>query len=210
MGLFDLFKKKPAAGNIQKYFPDHDAQQESLKYQSELLGKVNAANAQYAEDGNIDALIKVYEFAFIESTPPCKSSQNLKLVDLYLKTGQNNKAWHFLNSLITSQEAPIEKIRHEQARILKKEKRYVYALEMTMYEHLHKYEWNNTFHRDAFIKDAGVCIRALKWEDISDVLADMIEKQVAKHNYDDLSLRESYYDFLKTKKLFEEDNNGKS
>ena len=212
MGIFDLFKKKPvtASKKFKEYFPNHEAQQERLKYQSELLGLVNDANAKYANDGDIESLIKVYEHAFIESNPPCKSSQNLKLADLYIKAGQNNKAWTYLNSLIASQEAPIEKVRHEQARILKKEKRYVLALEMIMYEHLHKYEWNNTFYREPFIKDAGVCIRALKWDDISAELADIIEKQVKKHNYDDSILRKSYYSLLTSKGLFKEVEDGNS
>lgn len=213
MGIFDLFKKqKPVTDtdSFKKYFPEHDEQQQRLKYQSELLGLVNQANAKFAEDGDLDSIIKVYEHAFYESKPPCNSSQNLKLVDFYLKKGYNDKAWGYLNFLTMTQAAPIEKIRHEQARILKKEKRHVYALEMIMYEHLHKYEWNNTFYRDPFIKDAGVCIRALKWEDISETLADMIESQVKRQDYDDSKLQASYYDFLKSKGLFKEAEYGKS
>lgn len=212
MGLFDLFKKKPATATdiLKKHFPDHEAQQQRLKYQNDLLDSVNQANAKFAEDGDLDSIIKVYEHAFYKSDPPCNSSQNLKLVDFYLKKDYHDKAWGYLNFLTMHQAAPIEKIRHEQARILKKEKRYVYALEMIMYEYLHKNEWNNTFARGQFIKDAGICIRALKWEDISEALADMIERQVGSHNYDDFPLRESYYAFLKSKGLFKEVDDGKS
>ena len=210
MGIFDLFKKQPVTthAHFDKYFPDHEAQQERLKYQTELLNSVNEANAKYANDGDIESLINVYEHAFIESNPPCHSSQNLKLVDLYLKTGQNNKAWMYLNSLIASQEAPMEKIRHEQSRILKKEKRYIPALEMIMSEHLFKYTNRNGLNREAFLKDAGVCTRALKWnESTLNDLADIVERQIKlkQSDYDDSSLHKEYETYLKENGLLDKE-----
>lgn len=226
MGAFDFFKKtiKPNPISKNKQFRNsverdmyinntlgYRDRKDRLDYQDKLLDEVNKANEKYKQDGNLDEVIRVYEHAFIESQPPCVSSQNLKLADFYLKKGENNKAWSYLNSLISTQAAPIDKIRHEQARILKKEKRYIPATDMIMAEHLLKYSNRVAFNRDAFIKDISVCTKALKWDDemVND-MADMIVIQIAKKDYDDAKLHSVYSAYLESKGIIERGTNGNS
>ena len=173
---------------------------DNLDYQDKLLSMVNNANAQFEKDGNLDALIKIYEYAFIESKPPCKTSQNLKLVDFYMKAGFNDKAWGYLNLLLTSREAPLEKIRFAQGRILKKEKKYFDAIEMYMLGHLAKSEWNNTFHSDLFFKDVKSMINKVGWDD-DDLshLADIVSAHIKKRRYNESELIKKYREYIATK-----------
>lgn len=142
MGLFDKFKKnqqpKTDSEAIEREMYENNTLgyrdlKDHLDYQQELINKVNLANAQYEKDGDMDALIKVYEMAFYEADPPCASSQNLKLVDYYLKSNSNDKAWEYLNFLYLGSYAPKEKIRFLQAKILKKEKKYLDAIDMCIF-----------------------------------------------------------------------------
>ena len=157
MSIFNLFGKKTNKSfnkeireemyrnNTMGYRDNTD----KLNYQQVLLDRINAASAQYKQDHDLDAVIKEFEYAFITSDPPCKSSQNMKLVDFYIKAGQNDKAWGYLNKLIVTKEAPIENVRFAQARILKKEKKYVDALEMCLLGNYNKYSFNdNVFDKD--------------------------------------------------------------
>lgn len=170
-----------------------------LDYQNSLLDKVNRANEQYKDD--INKLIEVYEFAFYKSDPPCASSQNLKLVDMYLKTNQNDKAWGYLNFLYAGNHAPKEKIRFLQAKILKKENKHIDAIEMFLLGYLKKSEWDNVFQKDMFLKDIAPSANKLKWNDEKrEYLAHLVEKSVKLRNYDENALADS---FRKTVSEFE-------
>lgn len=219
MGLFDFLKKKNTTIDVpagMEFKSDIEKQmylnntmgyrdkRDKLDYQQKLLDSINKANNDFKNNGDMDALIKAYEYAFIESNPPCISSQNLNLADLYIKNGDFNKAWSYLNRLIATNEAPIEKVRHEQVRILKKEKKYIPATDMIMSEHLLKYSNHTTFNRNAFIKDAGVCTRALKWdESMLEDMADILESQLNKKDYDEGHLHDIYKKYLQSKEIME-------
>lgn len=210
MGLFDLFKKKSKScktvnlkgktfrNNIEReMYINNDMgyrdTKDHLDYQNNLLSRINNANEKYSVNSNIEALIQEYEYCFIKSNPPCISSQNLYLVDLYLKAGLNDKAWGYLNKLYSADEAPKEKIRFLQAKILKKEKRYSDAIEFYMMGYLLKSEWNNTFQKQMFLKDIKSPANKLKWDDDKkEYLAYIIERQVKKHIYDEVKIRNAF------------------
>lgn len=199
MGLFNFFTKKQKKitseeikaemyrNNTMGYRDTKDR----LDYQSNLLNKVGQANVQYKDD--LKKLIEVYEFAFYKSDPPCVSSQNLKLVDMYIKTNQNDKAWGYLNFLYVGNHAPIEKIRFLQAKILKKENKHKYAIEMYMLGYLKKSEWNNTFQKDMFLKDITPSANKLNWDnEKKEYLAYLVENHVKQRNYNENILSDSY------------------
>ena len=184
----------------------HRDKKDRLDYQNKLLDAVNNATAQYSNDNDLDAIIKAYEHAFIEANPPCHSSQNLKLVGFYVKKGELNKAWGYLNRLQSTQEAPTEKIRNEQFRILKKEKRFIPALDMLMGEHLLTYSNQTSFNRDRFLKEAGVCTRALKWDEgVLNDMADMLAVQLKNKDYNESKLHDTFSNYLKSKGLLLEE-----
>ena len=170
--------------------------QDALAYQNALLDRVNTAQQKYKEDGDIEAVIKELEYAFIEADPPCQSSQYLDLINYYIKANKNDKAWAYLNRLLMKNEAPLKDIRFSQARILKKEKKWMYAIEMYMLGYLAKSQWNNNFQRDMFIKDIKSSANKLSWDDtVIDSLAQMVATQVQKKKYDEDELIKKYRDF---------------
>lgn len=211
MGLFDAFRKKGSLDNAaEKPFRNeiernmyvnntlgYKDTKDRLDYQNNLLSRVNAAQEKYKEDKNIEAVIRELEYAFIESDPPCASSQNMDLIDYYVKAGKNDKAWAYLNRLYTYGEAPVEKVRFAQARILKKEKKWHDALEMYMLGYLKKSEWNNNFQEDMFKKDIKSLVNKLNWDSEKvDYLCYLIGNHVKNRDYSESSLSQEYRQFL--------------
>lgn len=222
MGLFDLFKKSIKASNVpsDKHFHSnvekdmyinntmgYRDRKDHLDYQSSLLKSIGAAETKYSKDGDILSLIKAYEYAFYESKPPCISSANLKLVDLYLKQGLYDKAWGYLSYLQANELAPIEKIRHQQARILKKEKRFIPAIDTILSEYLAMASEGFGINTQKLTKDIGVCARALKWDNSTiDDTVNILLNQVSTKNYDDLVLRNTYKQYLESRGLLTKEN----
>ena len=76
---------------------------------------------------------------------------------------------------------------------------------MIMAEHLLKYSNSNGLNRNAFIKDAGVCTRALKWDaSVLNDMADMIDAQISKKDYDEGHLHNIYKNYLQKKGILED------
>lgn len=210
MGLLDFLKKKHPGdytntsgknfrNEIEKeMYINNIAGYRSLKnqlnHQDDLLIIANEARERYKTDGDIETAIAAYEKVLLEADPPLVSTAHtMFLADLYIKAEMFDKAWGYLNSLIGTDRAPLDKIRHEQARILKKEKRHQEAIEMILLEYLAKSEWNNTFSREACLKCIGPSIRALKWSsDDQDRCADLVEAQVTKRRYNENTLIKNY------------------
>ena len=199
MGLFNFGKKKQKKMTSEEIRAEmyknntmgYRDRKDRLDYQNSLIDKVNEANEQYKDD--INKLIEVYEFAFYKSDPPCASSQNLKLVDMYLKTNQNDNAWGYLNFLYAGNHAPKEKIRFLQAKILKKENKHIDAIEMFMLGHLKNSEWNNTFQKDIFLKDIAPSANKLKWNsEKREYLAYLVENSVKQRKYGESALSNAF------------------
>lgn len=174
---------------------------DQLDYQDDLLKALGKADEKYEKDGDIDSYITAYEKVLLESNPPLASTSNtLYLAELYIKTEQFNKAWGYLNSLIGTDRAPLNKIRHEQSRILKKEKKHIEAIEMILLEFLAKSEWNNKFNREQCIKSIGPSIRALGWSSEDQTMcADFVDYQVSMRRYGEKELIDRYRKFVRSK-----------
>ena len=176
MGLFDLFSKKKtivkqnvktekdAMALLDKVDPSFRKRQADLEYQNKLLDRVNAAREKYKEDKDLEKAIEEYEFAFVKSNPPCLTSQDIDLADLYMKAGQNDKAWGYLNQLMMRRTSPDPHIRFMQAKILKKEEKYAYAIEMFALGYYYKSIPNMAFQEDKFQKDIASSVKKLGWD----------------------------------------------
>lgn len=211
MSIFDLFRTKPAKDkpsisreDVEREMYEKNTMgfrdtKDHLNYQNALLDRVNKAREKYKEDGDLDAVIKDLEYAFIEADPPCNSSQNMVLADYYIKANKRDKAWGYLNMLQAKQLAPLEKVRFAQARILKAEKKYSYAIEMYACGYLAKSKWNNTFQKDMFLKDIQSSANKLNWDDDRrDQVASIIEKAIKKRNYDEGVIIKQYREFIES------------
>lgn len=207
-GLFSLFGRKTTISSDSKadlkkeridIDIEHQKLMEGLAWQDHLISTVQKARAQYEEDKRIDDLIKSYEYVLIEANPPIKNMRTLpiSLAELYRKNKENNKAWGYLNSLLLTHPDLLDKIRFEQCKILKSEKKYIEAMEMLMLSYLYKSKWNNTFNEKLFTKDATPISNKLNW-DIKKVeyLAYLIKSQVDQQNYSEDTLSQKYRSFL--------------
>ena len=195
-----LSAKKPNAEKLSSRSPLEETDRKltvDLDYQEKLLSKVNTAREKYKADGNLSDVIQVFEEAFYKADPPCTSTQCLLLVDYYLKAGQNDKAWGYLNYLLSKQLAPLEKIRFSQAKVLKKEGKHLDAIEMIMLGYLAKSQWNRTFQKDMFLKDVQPSKNKLKWDDDKvEYLASLIDDLVKQGIGDEKILISQYRSFL--------------
>lgn len=206
MGLLSsLFQKKSTISStldknaIKKEMIDTDSEyrklMESLEWQDQLLAAVQKARAKYEEDKQIDDLIKSYEYVLLEADPPIKNMRSLpiSLAELYRKNNQNDKAWGYLNSLLLAHPDLLDKIRFEQCKILKSEKKYIEAMEMLMCGYLYKSKWNNTFNEKLFTRDATPISNRLNWDSQKiEYLAYLIKSQVDKQNYSEDTLVQNY------------------
>lgn len=174
---------------------EHRKLMESLEWQDQLIATVQKAHAKYKEDKRLDDLIKSYEYVLLEAKPPIKSMRSLpiSLAELYRKNNQNDKAWGYLNSLLLTHPSLLDKIRFEQCKVLKSEKKYIEAMEMLMCGYLYKSKWNNTFNEKLFTKDATPISNRLKWDSQKiEYLAYLIKSQVDKQNYSEDTLVQNY------------------
>lgn len=127
MGLFGRNKQKAIEKELYRKDPKYRATTDYLKQQQKLLDLMNSALEGYKKDKDLDKIIKVYEKIFIEADPPCESSKDVDLAKYYIRAGQNDKAWSYLNLLLTRPRTNERNIRQQQIRILKKEGREVPA-----------------------------------------------------------------------------------
>ena len=177
MGLFSFFKKNQDPKKQSTKFSDEQREmtilnkvdssyrksQAELNYQNELLSRVNTAREKYKKDGDLESAIKEYEYVFIESNPPCTTSQDIDLANLYIKAGAFDKAWAYLNQLMLRRKYPDPDIRFYQARILKKEEKFAYAVEMYAIGYYYKSIPNMPFQTEKFQKDISSSVKKLGW-----------------------------------------------
>ena len=187
-------KKETTEEWLNRVSPEYRESKNDLENQEKLLASVWEAREQYKTDNDINKVISVYEQALITSNPPLRSdAHTMYLADLYIKSGQNDKAWGYLNSILISHIRLTGKIRYAQCKILKKEKKYVDAMQMLMLSYLFNSKMNDDFRETAFVKDATPIANKLKWDsDKIDILTQIISNQVKRKNYDEGTLIKSF------------------
>lgn len=201
MGLFRFGKSKSSKTAPCKFFDEleskNNAMRKELDYQNELLSRVNRAREKYKQDKDLESAIKEYEFAFVESDPPCETSQDIDLANLYIKAGLHDKAWGYLNQLQLRRTSPDPEIRFYQAKILKKEGRHAYAIEMYAKGYYYKTFYNADFQTEKFHKDISSCVKKLGWDQEKvDTITKTIIDQVKKNRYDDKELSDRLKELL--------------
>ena len=192
-------RSKAIKEELYRTDPSFRKMTDELKEQDRLLKIALDARERYREDGDCEKAIAAYEKVMLQSDPPLKShAHTMFLVDLYIKSGQNDKAWGFLNSLTGTDRLPIEKIRGYQAKILKKENKHKEAIEMIMLEYLAKSEWNRTFDRESFVKAIKPSLNKLKLDTtFAEELSDIVQQQVAAGKFSENLVITKYRDLIK-------------
>ena len=158
-----------------------------------LIDLLNRARDQYKKDGNIEKLIKGYEAVLIQVPKPVHSpSVAMQLVDLYIKNGQDDKAWGYLNSLLARSDyvVPRDKIRFAQVKILKREKKYTEAVEMLILAHLSKAK-DQKYNVAGFEKDLKPIAKNLGWDDsnIHELIVVVDGFARSKHNSEQAAIK---------------------
>lgn len=175
MGLFNIFKKNLPGTPTDRI-------KANLAYQNDLLSRVNAAREKYKIDKDLNSAIKEYEFAFVHSDPPCKSSQAIDLADLYIKAEEYDKAWGYLNQLMLRGEPHSPVIKFYFAKILKKQGKYDQAIEMYAIGYFYKSIPDQPFQADKFHKDISSSVKKLGWsQDKVDDITNIIMSQPHKN-----------------------------
>lgn len=184
---------------INQMFAEQDAQiaklDKELAHQDKLLQNVLKAKEAYKADGDIQKAIESFEGAIVKANPPLLNAQSHTtfLIDLYKKSGQNDKAWGLLNDCIMDSakydgrtRLPMQKVRMEMAKILKGEKRYSDAVEMYLLAFYHDALSANAdsaeYFEERFRKNIKPCVSKLKWDDetVSNLIA--IVREARKGN----------------------------
>lgn len=164
-----------------------------LKQQDALLQDILSAKTDFKNQP--DKLIPIYEKAFF-AEPPLFNAQShvVDLCKLYLKTGQNQKCWSFLNLLSLGKHGvPMEKIRYMQGMQLKKEGKHLDAIRSYMASYMYKLEYNQMPQGDKFAKDIKASVKALGWnEDTAGYLFSIVQ-----HSTSEKELQSKYSSFLK-------------
>lgn len=134
--------------------------QEDDRVADKQIKQLNDACNKYLSSGEYDKLIAVYEEVFSVPTTWNSASHKLSLVEYYQKSGQNDKAWALLNSIVLDYPDEAYRVRRYQYLQLKNEKKYLEALKIFF---LYKFNdcksitcWSEVKEREctSFLKEA--------------------------------------------------------
>ena len=188
MGLFNLFGSKkaepekrttpaPAAKDIEKILRDSD----------KAISEMYKADAAYEKNGDIDKRIRVYEKYMLKKPEWNSFNFNMALAKMYVKAGRNDTAWGYLNQMYlwaidpTAIGGDVSKIRFEQFKILKAEKKYKDAMVMLVSSYVvNAYGIQGTyFNKEKFKKDAKTTVKGIGISEADLVVfADRLEKDI--------------------------------
>lgn len=197
------------ANKMQSSFSDpaQGIHQKVEKQNIELTRLVKAEEA-YDNDKDVDKLIAEYEDVFITQKSTLNSqSRWFKLVDLYLRTGQKDKAWAWLNQLAIQHPECLSKIEDKRYRILNSEGRLLDAM-LSLMASIGYAEGNNgpmeyyqMYGRNRFLKAAPSLIKKLKWStnDLN-LLEAMLASCIGETKFNFSALRGKYKRFIESKK----------
>ena len=156
---------KATSAELSKILADSD----------KAIDAMHKADEQYDQDGDINKRIAVYE-KYLKVKPQWNSFNfDMALAKMYVKAGRNNDAWGYLNQMYiwsidpTAVGGDVSKIRFEQFKILKSEKKYADAMVMLVSSYLiNAYEVKGIyFNKEKFIKDSKTTSKRLGHEEDS-------------------------------------------
>lgn len=204
MGLFDLFRKKQqvAANKKQNYSAVIQNARKSIEEDDWEIAQLQAAEEKYEQDKNTQSCIQTFEKILLKGTRWNSFNYHMTLVRLYLSAERNDEAWAYLNRLLIlfPDEYNTYKVRNEQFRILKKEKKYKDALRMLAVSHVLKTNSPNGsyFSREKFEKDGKTTAKGagISSEQFH-VLSGLIENVAKSGRCDEADVFKVVDDFLK-------------
>jgi hypothetical protein len=182
---------------------------QELKKQDKEFERLTKAETQYEKDNNIEKLISVYEDVFItQKSTLITQSRWFKLVDLYLKAGQNDKAWAWLKQLSIQHPDYMNKIEDKRYKILKSEGRLFDAMISLMASigyssgNAGPAVYYQEYGKKKFLNDAPPLIKKLKWaESDLNTLEEMLASTIGNTQFDYQTLRKKYKAFLDNKQV---------
>ncbi len=163
-------------------YSTNDLQKETAKG-DEQLALLLQLDKQYQTTGDINATISGYELILPRCNWNC-FNQYMKLVSMYLKAGRNNDAWGLLNQMsidtmkgrFPHYENDMYKIKFEQFRILKREKKNNDAIAMLASSFVYS---PSSFDRDDFIKQVRILTKGTGIDDSQiEVLTNEIANEI--------------------------------
>ncbi len=189
---------------LRKSNPEFRRIDDRIKATNKSLEKILNANKQYKEDKDLNKVIKIYEHELKEPTSPWEHNipqkHAMDLVDFYLKAGENDKAWGYLNWLTIQCPQLTSKVRFAQAKILKKENKYQDALIALMSGYLvDAKDMNGRFNSTKFTKEATVIANKLKWDGLKvEKLSEILGRMISNRDYNESNLRELFRDLIES------------
>lgn len=188
MGLFNLFgskKVEPEKKTIQtSATKDIDR---ILRDSDKAIADMHKADAAYEKDGDIDKRIRVYEKYMLKKPEWNSFNFNLALAKMYVKAGRNDTAWGYLNQMYLWAIDPsaiggdVSKIRFEQFKILKAEKKFKDAMVMLVSSYVvNAYGIQGMyFNKEKFKKDGKTTAKGIgiSESDLA-IFADRLEKDI--------------------------------
>lgn len=191
MGFFDFFKKQNT-GNIKNVHlqavnnSSYTKDIHQIVNESDIaIDEMQKADEIYLQDGNLENRIAVYEKYLLEKPLWNSFNFNLSLAEMYFKSGQNNKAWAYLNRMTMWYMDPnvpggnMSKIMREQFKILKSEKKYKDAfVHLTESYVVNAYDIDGMyFNKAKYIKEIKTTAKAIGiLEEGLNLFADEIEE----------------------------------
>ena len=150
------------------------------------LERLNAARNKYEPAGDYESLIKVYESVFKEKNDWNTCTHKLRLAEYYLKAGYNDKSWLLLTRMVTEFPDDLTRIRRQQYKQLKSEKKYDEALKMWYLFKFNNFKYTvtrNNMKIDDFTVEAvklgtKASLSGEEIDKLSNILVSCVEKQV--------------------------------
>ena len=194
MGLLDLFNqkkkttvKKPAATKKPTASNTYKNLDKIIRDSDKAIAEMQKADDVFEKDGNLEKRIEIYEKYLLKEPQWNSFNFNMALANMYVKAGRNNDAWAYLNQMYSWAVDPnviggdAAKVRFEQFRLLKSEKKYEDALVMLVSSYvIGAYELQKTyFNKAKFKKDAKTTLKAIGFmETDSEAFADDLENAI--------------------------------
>lgn len=191
MGIFKLFgsdvSKKTTSKSARSRIEELD---KILENSDKAIAECQKADEEYSKDGDIGKRISVYEKHFLQRPQWNCFNFCWSLAEMYMKAGENDKAWGYVNQLYlwtTDPKCNIhgynDKVRYIQFKLLKSEKRFKEALVMLVSSYmLNAYAIQGIyFNKKKFIKEAKTTAKGIGFsEDDLNIFADKLENDLKK------------------------------
>lgn len=198
MGIFDFLNKQQTSNNVSKPKPKKSIDA-ILKESDKAIAEMHKADSVYSQDDDIDKRISVYEKYLMEKPLWNSFNFNRSLVAMYIKSGRLDDAWSYLNQMLQWSFDPecvgidVPKIRYDQFKILKTEKKYKDAFVMLVSSYvLNAYSIQGLyFNKDKFIKEAKTTAKGagMSHEELL-AFADNLEKDIKRKKIKESKIQE--------------------